>query len=185
MPAAGVAPEKEPLVLLNLHGGGFTMGARTNGQLESIPIAGLGKYRVIAIDYRQGPEHRFPAASEDVATVYRELLKTYRPEHIGLFGCSEALPTPGAVGGVRDVSHPVRHGVPDQELVKFAIDVAGRARERESVGEDRPELGFDSRIVRLAGIGRDAGRASGVRLEQLELLDLQISSVHLLERRYR
>lgn len=112
-PAEGVARGKSSRVLINLHGGGFTMGARTNGQLESIPIAGLGKYRVVAVDYRQGPEHRFPAGSEDVATVYRELLKTFRPENIGIFGCSaggllaaqslawfqrERLPTPGAVG---------------------------------------------------------------------------------------
>ncbi|MBV6418259.1 MAG: Acetyl esterase [Steroidobacteraceae bacterium] len=112
-PAEGVARDRDDRVLINLHGGGFTMGARTNGQLESIPVAGLGKYRIIAVDYRQGPEHRFPAASEDVAAVYRELLKTYRPEHIGIFGCSaggllaaeslawfqkEKLPAPGAVG---------------------------------------------------------------------------------------
>lgn len=112
-PAEGVPRERNERVLINLHGGGFTMGARTNGQLESIPIAGLGKYRIVAVDYRQGPEHRFPAASVDVATVYRELLETYRPEHIGIFGCSaggllaaqslawfqkENLPAPGAVG---------------------------------------------------------------------------------------
>lgn len=112
-PAEGVPSDRNERVLINLHGGGFTMGARTNGQLESIPIAGLGKYRIVAVDYRQGPEHRFPAASEDVAAVYRELLKDYRPEHIGIFGCSaggllaaqslawfqkEKLPAPGAVG---------------------------------------------------------------------------------------
>lgn len=112
-PTDGVAKRNQKRVLINLHGGGFTMGARTNGQLESIPVAGLGKYRVVAVDYRQGPEHRFPAASEDVATVYRELLKSYRAENIGIFGCSaggllaaqavawfqkEKLPRPGAVG---------------------------------------------------------------------------------------
>lgn len=112
-PAEGVSRNKDQRVLVNLHGGGFSLGARTNGQLESIPIAGLGKYRIVAVDYRQGPEYRFPAGSEDVATVYRELLKSYRPEHIGFFGCSaggllvaqslawfqkEGLPTPGAVG---------------------------------------------------------------------------------------
>jgi acetyl esterase/lipase len=112
-PAEGVAAGKEAFVLVNLHGGGFSLGARTNGQLESIPIAGLGKFRVIAVDYRQGPENRFPAGSEDVAAVYRELLKDHRPEHIGIFGCSaggllaaqslawfqkEHLPVPGAVG---------------------------------------------------------------------------------------
>lgn len=34
------------------------------------------------------PEWYFPAASEDVAKVYRELLKSYRPENIGIYGCS-------------------------------------------------------------------------------------------------
>ena len=59
------------------------------------------------------PEHRFPAASEDVAAVYRELLKTYKPANIGIYGCSaggaltgeavawiaaQGLPRPGAAG---------------------------------------------------------------------------------------
>lgn len=112
-PADGLTKETKGRVLINLHGGGFSMGARTNGQLESIPVAGLGKYKVVSIDYRQGPENRFPAGSEDVATVYRELLKTYKPEDIGIYGCSaggllaaqavawfqkENLPRPGAIG---------------------------------------------------------------------------------------
>jgi acetyl esterase/lipase len=69
--------------------------------------------RVVSLDYRQGPQHRFPAASEDVAAAYRELLETYRAENIGIYGCSaggmlagmavvwfqkESLPAPGAVG---------------------------------------------------------------------------------------
>jgi acetyl esterase/lipase len=89
------------------------MGARTEGQLESIPVAAVSGLKVISVDYRQGPEHRFPAASEDVAAVYRQLLTQYEPEHIGIFGCSagglltaqalawfdqHGLPMPGAVG---------------------------------------------------------------------------------------
>jgi len=100
-------------VLIEVHGGSFMLGAVYGGRLESMPIASLGKIKVIAVDYRQGPEHKFPAASEDVAAVYRELLKDYRPENIGIFGCSgggvmtaqstawiqkEGLPSPGALG---------------------------------------------------------------------------------------
>jgi epsilon-lactone hydrolase len=112
-PAMGVPLKHRDKVLINLHGGGFTMGARTNGQLESVPVAVTGGFRVVAVDYRQGPEHQFPAASEDVEKVYRALLQTYAAENIGIFGCSaggilaaqslawfqqQSLPTPGAVG---------------------------------------------------------------------------------------
>ena len=78
-PVGGVPQRNAGRVLINLHGGGFTVGARTEGQLESIPVAHVAGMKVISVDYRQGPEHRFPAASEDVATVYRHLLKTHEP----------------------------------------------------------------------------------------------------------
>ena len=113
-PAAGVAPENKDRILIELHGGGFVAGGGgMTGALSSIPIAGTGRIKVISVDYRLAPENRFPAASEDVATVYRALLKTYRPENIGIFGCSaggmlaaqtipwllkEKLPLPGAIG---------------------------------------------------------------------------------------
>jgi epsilon-lactone hydrolase len=75
-------------VLINLHGGAFMMCADGCALLESVPIASLGGFKVISVDYREGPEATFPAASEDVAAVYRELLKTYRPKQIGIYGCS-------------------------------------------------------------------------------------------------
>jgi acetyl esterase/lipase len=112
-PKDGIAPKNNDRVLINVHGGHFKMGARTISHLESIPIASVGKIKVISIDYRMAPEYAFPAASEDVAAVYRELLKTYNPKNIGLYGCSagslltaesiawfqkEGLPLPAAVG---------------------------------------------------------------------------------------
>jgi len=113
LPARGVAPANRHRVLLNLHGGAFLWGARSGALVESVPIASLGRIEVIAVDYRLGPEHVFPAASVDVEQVYRELLKTHRPEQIGIYGCSaggiltgeavarfiaDKLPVPGAIG---------------------------------------------------------------------------------------
>ena len=112
-PKDGIAAQNQHRVLINLHGGGFSVCAPTCGIIESIPIAGLGKIKVVTVDYRQGPEFKFPAASEDVASVYRELLKQYKAESIGIFGCSAGgmltaqsvawfqthdLPRPGAIG---------------------------------------------------------------------------------------
>jgi acetyl esterase/lipase len=112
-PEGGVSGENKDRILINLHGGYFLVGGRYQGQLESIPIASLGRISVVTVDYRMGPEHHFPAASEDVASVYRDLLKRYSPDKIGIYGCSAGgiltaeavawfqahdLPRPGAVG---------------------------------------------------------------------------------------
>ena len=75
-------------VLINLHGGAFSLCAEACAMLESIPVAALGGFKVVTVDYRQAPEARHPAAVEDVAAVYRELLKSYKPKSIGIYGCS-------------------------------------------------------------------------------------------------
>ncbi len=75
-------------VLINLHGGAFTVCAEACALLESVPISSLGGYRVVSVDYQMAPEHKHPAGVEDVATVYRELLKNHKPQHIGIYGCS-------------------------------------------------------------------------------------------------
>ncbi len=83
---SNVAAERRKLVLINLHGGGFNSDS---GSLsESIPVAALSHTVVIAVLYRLAPEHKFPAAVDDAVAVYRELLKTHRPQDIGIFGTS-------------------------------------------------------------------------------------------------
>ena len=112
-PKEGVSDRNKSRVLISLHGGGFESGTPVLRALESIPAASVGRIKVVAVDYRQGPESKFPAATQDVTAVYRELLKTYKPRNIGIYGCSaggmltaeaiawfekEKLPLPGAIG---------------------------------------------------------------------------------------
>ncbi len=100
-------------VLINLHGGAFSLCADACAMLESVPIAALGNFKVVTVNYRMAPEAAHPAAVEDVAKVYRELLKSYKPRQIGIYGCSaggalsaqaaawlpaHGLPQAGAVG---------------------------------------------------------------------------------------
>ncbi len=112
-PKAGIPEKNKHRVLIDLHGGGFSGCWPGCAELESRPIAALEGIKVISVDYREGPDNKFPAASEDVASVYKELLKEYKPESIGIYGCSAGgmltaqsmawfqkhdLPRPGAIG---------------------------------------------------------------------------------------
>ena len=127
-----IAPEKRDRVLINLHGGGFNSDS---GSLsESIPIANLTGIKVIAVLYRLAPEHPFPAGLDDAIAVYKELLKTYKPAHVAIYGTSAGailtaevtarlkqlnLPLPGATGifsGMGDFSQS------GDSVALFALD---------------------------------------------------------------
>jgi epsilon-lactone hydrolase len=99
-------------VLLHLHGGVRVFNPGEAGTREAILMAGFAGYKVISVDYRMPPDFPFPAALDDAIAVYRELLKTSKPENIGIFGASaggsltlttllrakmENLPMPGAI----------------------------------------------------------------------------------------
>lgn len=75
-------------ILISLHGGGFAWGAGAGALLEAVPIAAVSGLPVLAIDYRMAPEHRHPAAVEDIVAVYQSLLADRPPGQIGLYGCS-------------------------------------------------------------------------------------------------
>ncbi len=117
-----VPSSKADRVLINVHGGGFN--SDSGSLTETIPIAFMTQTKVIAVLYRLAPEHPFPASVDDAIAVYRELLKTYKPEKIGLYGTSAGailtaevavrlkqlgLPLPRAMGifsGMGDFSQP-------------------------------------------------------------------------------
>jgi len=115
VPKDGVAPHNRNRVLIELHSGGFIWGAGSEALLEAIPIAAVGRIKVVSVDYRMAPEYAFPAASEDVAAVYQALLQQFRPQNIGIYGCSAGgilaaesvawfavhhIPQPGAIASL-------------------------------------------------------------------------------------
>lgn len=78
--------------LLDVHGGGWNLLDRTLGAYYDRAIARAG-FLVVAIDFRQGPDHHYPAASDDVAAAVRWLRLNSAdlgvdPERIGLIGTS-------------------------------------------------------------------------------------------------
>jgi len=106
-----VGPGKSDRVLICVHGGGFN--SDSGSLTESIPIANLTQTKVVSVLYRLAPEHPFPADVEDTVAVYKELLKTYKPQNMALYGTSAGAiltaettvklrqlgtPLPGALG---------------------------------------------------------------------------------------
>ncbi|MDB5430826.1 MAG: alpha/beta hydrolase fold protein [Caulobacter sp.] len=86
---ADAAKDRSPRpVLICLHGGGFMWGDGSGALLEAVPVAAVSGIEVVAVDYRMAPEHRFPAATDDVLAVYRALRADPGVSAIGLFGCS-------------------------------------------------------------------------------------------------
>jgi epsilon-lactone hydrolase len=106
-----IGPGKKDRVLICVHGGGFN--SDSGSLTESIPIASLTQTKVVSVLYRLAPEHPFPASVDDAVAVYKELMKTYKPNDTALYGTSAGailtaetavrlkqlgLPLPGALG---------------------------------------------------------------------------------------
>jgi monoterpene epsilon-lactone hydrolase len=160
-PVDPIPADKLDRVLINLHGGGFTTDS---GSLtESIPIAHLTRTKVIAVLYRLAPEHPFPAAVDDSVAVYKELLRTYKPQHIAIYGASAGgiltaevavkikqvgLPMPAALGiftgsgdfsklgdtqAVYSVTGLSGHMSPPQDGVQWIADYVGSSNPKDPV----------------------------------------------------
>jgi len=119
----GLPDSNKDKVLIDLHGGGFN--SDSGSYTESIPIASYTKMKVVAVLYRLAPEHPFPAAVDDSIAVYKELLKTYKPDHMVIYGTSAGailtaevaakikqlgLPMPAALGIFSGMGDFARNG---------------------------------------------------------------------------
>jgi epsilon-lactone hydrolase len=127
-----IGPGKSDRVLICVHGGGFN--SDSGSLTESIPIANLTQTKVVSVLYRLAPEHPFPAAVDDAVAVYKELLKTYKPQNIALYGTSAGailtaqttvklrqlgLPLPGALGVFSGLGDYTRYG---DSLAMYALN---------------------------------------------------------------
>ena len=76
-------------VIYYLHGGAYICGSPTTHRAITTRLAHWSDARVFAINYRKGPEHKYPRALQDAITGYKWLLaQGYSPENISLCGDS-------------------------------------------------------------------------------------------------
>jgi epsilon-lactone hydrolase len=75
-PALDVRPrgEEPGRTVLYLHGGGYAIGSPVSHRSLATHLAVAARARVVVLDYRLAPEHRFPAAVDDALGAYRALL---------------------------------------------------------------------------------------------------------------
>ena len=107
---ASLEEKNKDKVLLNLHGGGFN--SDSGSYTESIPIASYTGIKVVAVLYRLSPEVKFPAAVDDSIAVYKELLKTYKPQHIVIYGTSAgAILTAEVATKIKQLGLPMPAGL--------------------------------------------------------------------------
>ncbi|MGX1129132.1 acetyl esterase [Streptomyces glaucescens] len=84
-------PDQAQGAVIWLHGGGWVVGDLDTERHWAAPIARLSGAVLISVDYRLAPEHRFPAALDDVYAVL-----TWAHRHAGELGVD---PDRIAVGG--------------------------------------------------------------------------------------
>ena len=99
-------------LLVHVHGGGYVFAPGEAATREAILMAGIGKFKVISIDYRMPPDFPYPAAMDDAMAVWKEVVKTNDAKKMAIFGTStgggmtlamvlrartEGVPLPGAI----------------------------------------------------------------------------------------
>ena len=144
-------------VLINLHGGGFN--SDSGSLIEGVPIANLAKIKVVSVYYRLAPENPFPAAVDDVVAVYKELLKTYKPKKIGIFGTSAGATLTAEVASklkqaklpdarrTRNVFRASRLFAPDRFASKFLRSEDSPALSLRAIQANRPKIPTPDRPI--------------------------------------
>lgn len=86
---AGIPDDPADRAILYFHGGGFIAGSCEMYRDLAARLSAACGIKVLTVEYRLAPEHRYPAANEDCLTAYHWLLaQGMMPEHIILGGDS-------------------------------------------------------------------------------------------------
>jgi len=134
------------------HGGAFCVGSIITHRSLVSWIAQACGCAVIAVDYRLAPENKFPAAAEDVFTVYRAMLETYP----GVIAMGDSA------GGSLAAGIPLQareHGLPmPTGLVMLSpwLDLSCSARSFETNAASDPFMKRDGAIFVVRGYLRKA-----------------------------
>jgi len=83
-----IPPENRDRLLVHVHGGCYLLSPGEAGTSEAILMAGIGRFKVVSIDYRMPPDAYFPAALDDAMAVWKAVTATTDPRKTAIFGTS-------------------------------------------------------------------------------------------------
>lgn len=146
-----LAPGNRNRLLIHVHGGGYVGGGGEAATGEAIMMAGLGGYKVICVDYRLPPAFPYPAALDDMLTVWQALLQSTRAQNMAIFGSS--------AGGGLALATVLR--AKDQGLpLPAAVSAATPWSDLEKVGDSY----FTNEYVDNTLVSWDAGLGAAARV---------------------
>lgn len=74
--------------ILYFHGGGYSAGSSLSHRPLCARLAHHSGCRILSVNYRLAPEHKYPAALEDALDSYQWLLQSFPPQQIVIAGDS-------------------------------------------------------------------------------------------------
>lgn len=139
-PASAAAGEMLPVVLY-IHGGGWVIADLDTYDTSARAIANGAHCVVVSTHYRQGPEHKFPAAHEDTYAAYKWVLANARalggdPGRVAVVGESAGGSMAFAIGynAIREGVQPPVH----QVLVYLVADYGQDTESYREMTEAQP-----------------------------------------------
>jgi salicylate hydroxylase len=145
-------------VALHLHGGGYTMGSAAGAtQLAARLAEAVGGWALVP-DYRLAPEHAFPAALDDITTVYGWLLREHAPDRVVVTGeCAGGGLAVSMAVRLRDAGEPL----PDLlHVVSPFVDLTLSSESAQAGADDDPWLNRDRLRVLSASYIHDTDPAT-------------------------
>ncbi len=85
---ANIPERNRGRVLMHCHGGGYVLFPGEIGAGEGMMMAGHGGFTTVSVDYRMAPDFPYPAALDDVASVWKALAARHDPRRMAVFGTS-------------------------------------------------------------------------------------------------
>jgi acetyl esterase/lipase len=160
--------------LVYLHGGGMVAGSLDTHDAIARAMADSGACRVVSVDYRLGPEHRFPAAVDDALAA-----TLYVAEHAADFGiapsrlgiCGDSAGGTLAAATCQALAHRGGPSMALQVLLCPILDYGGTTDSRREYGHgylvDQATLDHDLLYYLPAGADAADPRISPLRAADL------------------